>query len=407
VPPLSVVGVTGTDGKSTTTHLTESVLCAGQVRVAAFSTVARSTCGQRTPNVGRLTTPEASEVAQVLRDAEDAGCRWAVLETSSHGLALGRVAAVPFRVGVVTNVTHEHLDFHGSPAAYRAAKGVLLDLVGEHHGTAVVNVEDPGAASLLAARPRLDALRCGAGPGCDVRADKVEVDGWVSTFDLHAPSGGVRVRLPLPGAHNVANALCAAGVGVVAGMGVDDIAAGLESFVPLRGRLERVEAGQDFTVVVDFAHTPSALSAVLPVLRRMHPEGRLLLVVGSAGERDRLKRPWMGHVASSLADVVVLTVEDPRAEDPASVIEEMAAGSVAAGGRRGETVLTVVDRREAMHTALALARPGDCVVLAGKGHERTIDWGDHDQPWDEVAVASELLADLVGPSESTCVGGLS
>ena len=391
---LRVVGVTGTDGKSTTTHLVESVLAASGATVSAVSTVARSLAGRRRPATGRLTTPEADEVASVLAAAEEAGCRWAVLETSSHGLALGRVDAVPFDVGVVTNVTHEHLDFHGSPAAYRRAKGILLDRVGERGGTVVVHVDDPGAASLLAERRGLAAVRCGTGPDADVRADDVRPDGWGTRFVLRTPAGDAPVRLTLPGGFNVANALCAAGVGVVAGLDVAAVATGLESFVPLPGRMQRVEAGQPFTLVVDYAHTPAALEAVLPVLRRLHPDGRLILVVGSAGERDRLKRPWMGHLAARLADVVVLTVEDPRGEDPGTPVSELAAGALAAGAVEGHTLHRVIDRRDAIGRAVGLARAGDCVVLAGKGHEGSIEWADHVEAWDEVAVATEALAAL-------------
>jgi UDP-N-acetylmuramyl-tripeptide synthetase len=392
-----VVGVTGTDGKSTTTHLVESVLHADGRVVAAVSTVATSRDGRRVASTSRLTTPEADDTRRLVGELAAEGCEWLVLETSSHGLALGRVDEVAFDVGVVTNVTHEHLDFHGSPAAYRRAKALLLDKVASGGGTAVVNVDDRGAASLLEGRAGLRVIRCGVEEPADVSATAIEEAAWSTRFVLRAPGLETTVTLPVPGRFNVLNALCAAGAGIAAGVGADAVRAGLESFVPLPGRMQPVDAGQPFAVLVDFAHTPSALTAALHHARARHTAGRLAVVLGSAGQRDVLKRPWMGHIAATLADLVVLTVEDPREEDPGSPIEQLAAGAVAAGAHRGEDLECLVDRRAAIELALAWAEPGDCVLLAGKGHERSITWADHAQPWDEAEVARLVLAELGWP----------
>lgn len=322
------------------------------------------------------------------------GCEWLVLETSSHGLALGRVDDVRFDVGVVTNVTHEHLDFHGTPDRYRRSKALLLDKVGFAGGTAVVNVDDPGAASLLVGRETMPVLRCAIDAEADLRATHIREGASSACFELHVAGESLPVRLPLPGRFNVLNALCAAGAGLAAGVAPEVLGQGLEAFEPLPGRMQRVEAGQPFSVVVDFAHTPAALEAVLRLVRDQHPAGRVAVVFGSAGQRDLLKRPWMGHLAAQLADLVVVTVEDPREEDPAAAVEQVAAGAEAAGSRRGHDLHCVIDRRDAIVMALTWARAGDCVLLAGKGHERTIAWAQHDEPWDEAAVAADVLAGL-------------
>jgi len=396
--------VTGTDGKSTTTHLVESILRADHRRVAAVSTVATSRDGRRAASTSRLTTPEVGDIRLLLEELTGDGCEWLVLETSSHGLALGRVDEVEFEIGVVTNVTHEHLDFHGTPRRYRQAKGLLLEKVQEAGGTAVVNVDDPGAASLLEEHDGVDAVRCGLESGADVRATDLVEGPWSTSFVLRTPEAVIPVRLPIPGRFNVHNALCAAAAGLVAGAGSDAVSAGLESFEPLPGRMQPIDVGQPFGVIVDFAHTPAAIAAALRLARERHTTGRLAVVLGSAGERDLVKRPWMGHIAAELADHVVLTVEDPRGEDPAAPLEQMASGAVAAGARRGQDVQLVLDRREAIALALTWAKPGDAVLLAGKGHERTISWADHDLPWDEAAVARDLLAALGWPRARGATG---
>lgn len=385
---LRVVGITGTDGKTTTAHLVETALrSAGRV-TGSITTVGTTIAGEATPTDSRLTTPEAPELQGALARMAAAGVEWAIVEATSHGLVLNRLDEVAFAVGAVTNVTHEHLDFHGSPEGYRRAKALLLERVRASGGTAVVNADDPGALAALEL----------AGPGPTVRFGR---DGAVRAiaargpaFVLETPAGQARVRLPLPGDYNVANALCAAACAHVAGLDAETIARGLEGAPPVPGRLTSVDAGQPFAVVVDYAHSPAAVEQVLGLLRRQHRGGRLVVLLGSAGQRDRLKRPWLGELAARQADYSVFTSEDPRLEDPDAILAEIAAGAVSAGGREGETFVRVADRREAVRHALAAARPGDCVALLGKGHESSIVWGSEELAWDEVGVARSLLAEL-------------
>jgi UDP-N-acetylmuramoyl-L-alanyl-D-glutamate--2,6-diaminopimelate ligase len=392
---LSVVGVTGTDGKTTTVHLIEAVL-----REAGFVTGSITTLGTRVAGVDlpigtRLTTPESPEVQARLSEMVSAGVRWAILEATSHGLALNRLDEIPIRIGAVTNVTHEHLDFHGTADGYRRAKAVLPARVRASGGTVVVNADDPGAVATVSLAPAGLTVRYGrVSAKAEVRALDVVAGQEESSFRLVTPAGEALVRLPLPGDFNIANALCAAACAHAAGLEVAAIAAGLTHATPVRGRMTAVEAGQPFAVVVDYAHSPAAVEQALTLLRRRHPHGRLLALLGSAGQRDRLKRPWLGEVAARIADYSIFTSEDPRLEDADAIIGEIAAGAVSAGGSEGETFVCLTDRREAVRHALASARPGDCVALLGKGHERSIVWGTVERPWDEIGVTRALLADL-------------
>jgi UDP-N-acetylmuramoyl-L-alanyl-D-glutamate--2,6-diaminopimelate ligase len=225
----------------------------------------------------------------------------------------------------------------------------------------------------------------------DVVAGGVELGSGGSEFVLRVNGAEVPVALPLLGGFNVANALCAAGLALAAGIDLDDVRRGLDGATGVPGRMDRIDLGQQFTVVVDYAHTPESLRRILTLLRALHPAGRLIAVSGSAGERDPTKRPLQGAVCAELADLSIFTSEDPRHEDPNRIIREIADGAVARGGVRGESVIELVDRRAAISTALAAARPGDCVLLAGKGHETSMIWGYEHRPWDEAAVARELL----------------
>jgi UDP-N-acetylmuramoyl-L-alanyl-D-glutamate--2,6-diaminopimelate ligase len=324
-----------------------------------------------------------------------AGVQWAILEATSHGLVLNRLDEISFAVGAVTNVTHEHLDFHRTEDGYRRAKAVLLERVRASGGTAVVNADDPGALATLTIAGPGHTVRYGlASADAEVRALDVSVGPRGSTFRLATPEGQAHVRLPLPGRFNVSNALCAASCAHAVGLAAASIAEGLTTAAPVPGRMSLVEAGQPFAVVVDYAHSPAAVEQVLELLRQRHPNNRLVVLLGSAGQRDRLKRPWLGEVATRHADYSVFTSEDPRHEDPEAIIAEIAVGAISAGGREGETFARFADRREGVRHALESACPGDCVALLGKGHERSIVWGSDERPWDEVRIARSLLAEL-------------
>jgi UDP-N-acetylmuramoyl-L-alanyl-D-glutamate--2,6-diaminopimelate ligase len=393
---LSVIGITGTDGKTTTSYLVDHILRAAGRATGMIGTVAIRIGQHEAAHTTRQTTPESSEIQRYLRDMAEAGTEWAVVEATSHGLAMHRLDHVRFAIGAVTNITHEHLDYHGSLEAYRRAKAILLERVSETAGTVVVNVDDEGARSILPFARGAEVVRyspAGNRSAADIVARDIRSDVGGSRFLLDGGDrGSAEILLPLIGEFNVANALCAAGIALAAGVGLTQVAESLASAPPVPGRMARVDAGQPFSVVVDYAHTPDAMEKVLKLLRGLHPNGRLIVVFGSAGERDREKRPLQGAVAARLADVSIVTSEDPRFEDAQAIIAQIAAGALAAGAKSGSTLFCRTDRREAIGLAVGLARPGDCVLLAGKGHEASIIWGRDKVPWDEASVAMEQLA---------------
>jgi UDP-N-acetylmuramoyl-L-alanyl-D-glutamate--2,6-diaminopimelate ligase len=392
---IGVIGITGTDGKTTTAHLVDHILRDRGLRTGMVGTVAIRIDRAEDRHASRQTTPESSDIQRYLRQMVDAESAWAILEATSHGLAMHRLDEVWFRIGAVTNVTHEHLDFHGTREAYLRAKAILLERVGAEGGIAVVNSDDPGAMAIAPfAEGATIVSYSPSGRNADVRALDVRCEATGSQFALDAGElGRVAVRLPMIGEFNVANALCAAGVALATGVGLEDIAASLAIAPSVPGRMALVEMGQPFSVIVDYAHTPDALEKVLRLLRTLHPAGKLIVVFGSAGERDIQKRPVQGRIAATLADVSVVTSEDPRFEDADAIIAQVAAGAEAAGAIKDESLFTRMDRREAIQLAIGLARPGDCVLLAGKGHEGSIIWGREKVPWDEAAVAREVLTE--------------
>ena len=392
---VGVIGITGTDGKTTTAHLVDHILRASGRLTGMVGTVAIRIGDAELRHASRQTTPESSDIQRYLRQMVEARVDWAVLEATSHGLAMHRLDEVRFRIGAVTNVTHEHLDFHGTRQEYLRAKAILLERVGARCGVAVVNADDPGSREITPSAAGATVVSYSpSGRSADLQARDVRSWATGSRFTLDVgESGRADICLPLIGEFNVANAVCAAAIALAAGVGLDEIARSLAVAPAVPGRMATIEMGQPFSVVVDYAHTPDALEKVLGLLRRLHPAGRLIAVFGSAGERDVQKRPVQGRVAAELADVSVITSEDPRFEDADAIIAEIAAGAVAAGAEVGNTLFCQTDRREAIRFAIGLGRAGDCVLLAGKGHEGSIIWGREKVPWDEAAVARELLAE--------------
>ena len=398
---LTVIGVTGTDGKTTTTHLLTSVLEASGARVGRLGTVDAYVPGTAiTGHTARMTTPEAPEVQRLLREIVDAGCRYAIIEATSHGLALHRLDEIAFDVAAFTNITSDHLDFHKSFEAYRAAKGALfaaLDRTPPHEGgparAAVANADDPSAGFMLeqtaarAIRYGIDAVEV------QVSAREIELRPDGSRFRLVLPTAEVVAELHLPALFNVSNALAAAAVAVAVGIEPPAIARGLAACPGVPGRMESINAAQPFDVVVDYAHTGEAVRKVLEVLRGV-TQGRLIIVVGAAGERDRGRRAGVGRAAAEGANFAVFTSEDPRSEDPETIVGEIGRHAQDAGGIRGRDFVEVVHRREAIATALTRAAPGDLVVICGKGHERSIEMGDRTIPWDDRDVTREELAKL-------------
>jgi UDP-N-acetylmuramoyl-L-alanyl-D-glutamate--2,6-diaminopimelate ligase len=401
---LGMVGVTGTDGKTTTVHLIAHVLESAALPCGYLSSVSFKTASSPLPNDSHMTTLEAPDIQSKLADMVASGLRHAVIEASSHGLALHRVDECSFDVGVFTTLSRDHLDFHGTMEEYREAKGLLFRMLNEPHGkdvpkAGVLNADDPASEyyRMLTSAPIITyALDAGA----DVRAERIEPDGLTSRFRLRSPAGGGNVTLRLAGRYNVSNALAAVAVGVSQGLALGEILRGIESFPGVPGRMEEIDCGQPFRVVVDIASTRDALHRVLDVLRPV-TEGKLIAVFGCAGERDSARREGMGRVAAELADFTVLTNEDPRREKPDAIIEEIAAAMRASGRSEGEDYACVEDRREAMRIAFEQARPGDTVLLAGKATEQSIIIGTMHHPWDERCVAGELLSEMTGKEART------
>jgi UDP-N-acetylmuramoyl-L-alanyl-D-glutamate--2,6-diaminopimelate ligase len=362
---MTVVGVTGTAGKTTTTHL-----------LAVIFEHAGRPCGVIGTLTGAHTTPEAPELQAALARFRADGRRTVAMEVSSHALAQHRADATRFAVAVFTNLGRDHLDFHGTTEQYFAAKARLFTPAMARLG--VINADDPYGRRLLA------TTGIPATPYSMADAVDLTVGPLASTFTWR----GEHVRLPLGGRFNVANAVAAATAAAEAGVAPDVIATGLADAGAVPGRFEPVAAGQPFTVVVDFAHTPESLASVLGAAREVAGAGRVIVAFGCGGDRDPAKRPAMGEAAARLADVVVVTSDNPRTEDPAAIIDDVIAGVPSPLNARARTE---VDRRAAIALALAEAAPGDVVVIAGKGHETTQTFADRTVDFDDRAVARELL----------------
>jgi UDP-N-acetylmuramoyl-L-alanyl-D-glutamate--2,6-diaminopimelate ligase len=349
-----------------------------------------------------VTTPEALDVQAYLAQMVRAGLTHCVLEATSHGLAQQRVAACEFDLGVVTNITHEHLDYHGTFEAYREAKGRLFSGLSRKASksvsverVAVLNRDDESYA-YLAALARVRQVSYSLAGGAEIGAALVTEGAGGLVIDVTGPGYRQRVSLGLHGAFNVANVL-AAFAAAVEGLGVaPEVAAeGIAALRAIPGRMEGIDLGQSFTALVDFAHTPNALQRALDASRRM-ASGRVIVVVGSAGLRDRGKRRLMAGAAARTADLTILTAEDPRTESLDAILEEMARGAAAAGGREGRTFWRVPDRGEAILFAVSLARPGDLVIACGKGHEQSMCFGDAEYPWDDRTAMRAALSEVLG-----------
>ncbi|MGA8208097.1 MAG: UDP-N-acetylmuramoyl-L-alanyl-D-glutamate--2,6-diaminopimelate ligase [Candidatus Dormiibacterota bacterium] len=394
---VPVVGITGTDGKTTTTTMLQAALSATLGKVGSLSTVDFRLGAEIEPNLTRQTTLESVDVQARMRRMVDGGCRAIVLESTSHGLALGRLDQIRFAGAVYTNITHEHLDFHGTWEAYFEAKASLLDRTSESAGFAVLNRDDTRAFPLLRQRAPIRALSYSArgDPDADIRAQGITPGSVGISFTAVTTAGTAQVSLATAGRWNVGNALAALGAGLLLDQPLPGLVAGLAELRAVPGRMERVDLGQPFAVFVDYAHTPYALTVALHELRAA-TSGRLWVVFGSAGERDTAKRAEMGRIAAQLADQVVITSEDPRSEDPEAIIDEIWRGAVAAGADPDTNLHRDAERDRAIRIAVGAALPGDTVLLAGKGHEHSILGASGDAPWDERAAAEAALRETKG-----------
>jgi UDP-N-acetylmuramoyl-L-alanyl-D-glutamate--2,6-diaminopimelate ligase len=376
---LQTVGVTGTNGKTTTAFLVQALLEADGRQAGLLGTV-KSVIGGAERPVER-TTPEAIDLQRTFREMLDAGDKACAMEVSSHALKLHRADAIHFAAAIFTNLTQDHLDFHGTMEDYYAAKRRLFEPGRAQHS--VVNIDDPYGARLAAELP--GAVTFAVDREADYRGTGLRTDLMGSHFTAHCPDGQIELSSPLPGRFNVYNVLGALAAVRAVGVPLDLAARAIETAGHVPGRFQPVDGGQDFAVLVDYAHTPDSLENVLRAARQL-TDGRLHVVFGCGGDRDRGKRPLMGEIAARLADRVIVTSDNPRSEDPESIVREILKGA-------GDGVEHDVDRRSAIATAIAGARPGDVVVIAGKGHEQGQEFEDGRKiPFDDVTVAREVLA---------------
>ena len=403
---LVLAGVTGTNGKTTTTYMLDAIFATAGYTRGLIGTVEVRLPGASV--AGRLTTPESIDLQRLLRRMLDAGVGFCAMEVTSIGLAKGRVEGTGFAAAIFTNLTQDHLDYHGDLDSYYQSKRALFQP--GRAARALVNTDDPYGARLAAelAHQGGDMAHTGAPPclafaleaPADVRAVDVTASGSGSSFRLVGDAGhGVLdqpVHLRLPGRFNVSNALGAAAAAAALGLPADAISGGLDSLPPVPGRFELVDEGQDFTVVVDYAHTPDGLERALTAARDLlnplaHGAGqpRVIAVFGCGGDRDRGKRPLMGRAAAGAADLVYVTSDNPRGEAPEAIIDEIELGVAAAPPRLGYRLIP--DREEAIATAIAQAEPGDVVVIAGKGHETTQTLRDRKIDFDDRLVAASAL----------------
>jgi UDP-N-acetylmuramoyl-L-alanyl-D-glutamate--2,6-diaminopimelate ligase len=382
---MQVVGITGTNGKTTTAYLLRTVFESAGKKCGLLGTVSYSVGDQELP--AARTTPEAPDVQRMFRQMVDAGCRACVMEVSSHALALRRVDGTAFAAGVFTNLTRDHLDYHGDMESYFAAKRRLFDML-PPGAPGAINLDDPRGESLrkTVSSPITYAINKQA----DVTSGPLTLSFEGLEFDARTPKGTVHVRSRLLGRPNVSNILATVAVATALDTPTSSIERGLASLGGVPGRFELVSSSKDdIIVVIDYAHTDDALKNLLETARPLAPR-RVITVFGCGGDRDRTKRPLMGAVATRLSDVVVITSDNPRTEDPARIIEEIKRGIPPASDRSGAT-FAIVDRKEAIQFAIKKAEPGDLVLLAGKGHEQSQTIGSEERPFDEAAIAREAL----------------
>ena len=393
---LFLAGVTGTNGKTTVVRMIDSIARANGDTTGTVGTLGATVAGQVLP--GERTTPEAPDLQKLFRDMVSAGAQSAAMEVASHALAMGRTDGCLFNVGVFTNLTQDHLDFHGTMEAYRDAKAKLFTTYAEAAQaagktfTAVLNRDDDAGLHYWGVLPETaPALTYGVQtlkqtlP--DIVPENIERGIASLVFTAQTPIGKIPVRLPFGGGFNVANALAAIGYGVARGLSVEVIAKGLANCPPVPGRFEPVQAGQDFAVLVDYAHTPDGLQNVLMSARPL-TQGKLITVFGCGGNRDKTKRPLMGKIARDLSDIAIVTSDNPRREDPEAILDDVLAGMT---GTKGAEVLREADRRAAIALAVRTAQAGDTIVIAGKGHEDYQIIGEQTFPFSDVDVAREEI----------------
>jgi len=391
---MRVVGVTGTNGKTTTTYLIEAILAQAGHRAGVIGTVSYRFAGRVLP--AERTTPESLDLQRILSQMAAAGVEYLVMEVSSHSLELNRVAECEFDLAIFTNLTPDHLDFHQDLEHYRKAKLRLFAKLGEGKGKgvrkmALINRDDPSAPEMERACTA-ETWGFGFGDGCEIRACHLETGLGGTRLVVQTPRGRISLRSPLIGEHNGYNILAAVGAGLWADVPFVAIAEAIGRVGLVPGRWERIPSGLGFEVVVDYAHTPDALERVLKIGKRLCP-GKLITVFGCGGDRDRSKRPLMGEVAARWSDYLVLTSDNPRNEDPLDIIAEIEEG-VRRAFPGSSNYVKIEDRRKAIQEAIGAAREGDLVIIAGKGHETYQILKDKTIPFDDREVARSILREI-------------
>lgn len=403
---IAVVGITGTNGKTTTAYILESIFSSAGFAPGIVGTVNYRYGGKVVP--APHTTPQAPELHRILREMSDGGVTHCAMEVSSHALEQKRVADCAFRVGVFTNLTHDHLDYHSTMEEYFRCKSLLFGIVRAHGGVLVTNIDNSWGRLLKKDFP--EAVTYSLGEGADIYPREYSLDGGVTKASLRTPSGVVEFTSELAGEYNLQNILAAAGAAFALGVGIEAIKDGVEALARVPGRLEKVASPEGWTAYVDYAHTGDALERALGALSRI-TSGRIITVFGCGGNRDRTKRPEMGEVATRLSDFAIVTSDNPRDEDPEEIIREVEAGIT--GVKKysaGEAVLgrgytTVTDRADAIGRAVSMAKAGDTILLAGKGHEDYQIVGGERLHFSDFEVLSSAIKGHQGPGADGAVAG--
>lgn len=386
---LKIIGVTGTNGKTTTSFMIHKMLTGAGYKVALMTTVASGVGNDIVPQAAHMTTISAPALQKSLKQYVDQGVEWLVLETTSHALAQHRVWGVDYQIAVMTNVTHEHLDYHKTFERYVRAKRMLFDKAAKHKaGFGVINADDPSAKIFI------DAIKYSETYGLKegrLKASDIELRSDGSSYQATAGSDSYQISCQIPGEFNVYNSLAAVSVGRHLGLDRQQIEQGIAALDGVEGRMMTINEGQPYSVVVDFAHTPDSFERLLGDLRA-GTKGKLIVLFGSAGRRDESKRAIQGQIAGKYADEVVLTEEDDRDIDGNEILAQIASGTQEAGKIKDKDMFLIRDRSEAIQFAMTRAKQAsDCVVLLGKGHEKTIERADGEHPWDEVKEARRAL----------------
>lgn len=387
---LKVIGVTGTNGKTSTSYMIHRMLQEAGYKVGLMTTVGYGVGADIKPQIHHMTNVSVPELMQRLKSMKVQGAEWLVLETTSHALAQHRVWGVPYSIAVLTNLTHEHLDYHKTFERYRDAKRRLFKLANTNSKglrLGIVNAEDPSAEYFVS--DIVNSVTYGIDKG-DLRAINVNLKPSGSTFTAQVGNDSYDIICKLPGSFNVFNSLAAVAVGRAAGLSKQQIEIGIAALEGVEGRMTRIDEGQDFDVIVDYAHTPDSFEKLFKDIKPV-VKGKLIVMFGSAGRRDEAKRAVQGELASKYSDEIIITEEDDRDIDGLVILEQIASGAEQVGKVRDKDLFLILDRTEAMNFTIGRAQAGDTVLLLGKGHEKTIERADGEHPWDEIGAAHKAV----------------